>query len=98
MLQWLLPKTHERLTQGNGTAASPSSTDTQPKQQLARRRLRLSPITKMAESNGNQSFRQQVEDGISQISHVIHFALRPLPQQTGDATYLPDSNTEMGLW
>jgi hypothetical protein len=52
----------------------------------------------MAESNGNQTFRQQVEDSISQISQVIHAALRPLPEQTGDGTYLPDANTQTGIW
>jgi hypothetical protein len=97
MLQWLLPKTHGRLTQGNVTSKGGSETDKQPKQQLPRRRLRLSPVTKMAESNGNQSYRQKVEDGINQISQVIHAALRPLPTQTGDGSYLPDSNTQTGI-
>jgi hypothetical protein len=51
-----------------------------------------------SQSNGGQSFRQQVENSISQISQVIHAALRPLPEQTGDGSYLPDSNTQTGMW
>jgi hypothetical protein len=98
MLQWLFPKTYESLmTEGDGSSRRTSVTDKQRRQSLGRLRLRLAPI-RMAESNGNQSFRQQVEDGISQISGVIHAALRPLPEQTGDGTYLPDTNTETGIW
>lgn len=96
MLQHFLPKTYGRLTQG-GDSANALQTNNNPKQRSSWPRLRLEPI-KMADSDGNQTLRQQVEDNISQISQVIHAAMRPLPEQTGDGSYIPDANTQSGIW
>jgi linoleate 8R-lipoxygenase / 9,12-octadecadienoate 8-hydroperoxide 8R-isomerase len=48
----------------------------------------------MAADNMGRPSRDDVNRAFSQISQVIHAALRPLPNQTGDYTYLPDPPKE----
>ena len=100
MLSLLLPKTYERLTQNGASPGQQSNIEASDRQvtvAFVQNLIRLVQPT-MGEPDGHASLKQQVEDKVSQISQVIHAALRPLPKQTGDGSYLPEDKTELGIF
>lgn len=42
--------------------------------------------------------RSEVESSFTQFAHLIHAARRPLPDQSGDGTYLDEKQQHSGLW
>lgn len=42
--------------------------------------------------------RQDVESGFAQFAQLVHAAQRPLPNQTGDGTYVDEAAHHSSLW
>jgi len=42
--------------------------------------------------------RSEVESSFTQFAHLVHAAQRPLPNQTGDGTYIEEKQQHSGLW
>jgi linoleate 10R-lipoxygenase len=42
--------------------------------------------------------RSEVESSFTQFAHLIHAAQRPLPNQSGDGTYIEEKQQHSGLW
>lgn len=42
--------------------------------------------------------RSEVESSFTQFAHLVHAAQRPLPNQSGDGTYIEEKQQHSGLW
>jgi hypothetical protein len=42
--------------------------------------------------------RAEVESSFAQFAHLVHAAQRPLPNQTGDDTYIEEKQQHSSLW
>ena len=52
----------------------------------------------MASTSNAIPSREDIENAFSQISQVVHLALRPLPTQTGDYSYLPEDKAQSSVF
>lgn len=49
-------------------------------------------------SSKENGIRKEIESAFSQLQQVVKASLRPLPTQTGDGTYLTNTNVSTGAF
>jgi hypothetical protein len=50
------------------------------------------------EQSDHTANRSEVESSFTQFAHLVHAAQRPLPNQSGDGTYIEEKQQHSGLW
>jgi hypothetical protein len=56
------------------------------------------PVAKHSKEPSHAASRQDVESSFTQFAQLVHAAQRPLPNQTGDGTYVDEAAHHSSLW
>jgi hypothetical protein len=56
------------------------------------------PLNSNNEKPDHEANRQEVESSFAAFAHLVHAAQRPMPNQTGDGTYVEENAEHSSIW